>query len=427
MPTPIVTQPIITTAGLIATRDSQGVAVRITHIGLGTASGYEPNKSQTALIAEKLRFPIAYTADVGMNFKQVTIDAIAEQGDPFFYGEIGFFMENGELFAVSSHLGDTAYLSDSISTTLTYSFGLSALPPDSVEFVIDSESAISYKLLEDHVNQYNPHPNSRENLSIDQVILKAGLLPNQSESSQLWNAISLNSFKSNLFVDAGGSTAQVRNLKCANPNTCLPPLVGGDPASNATRNQWVGFCFTMENKTEAAYNNALLTINFKDKNGITVMTTKVHPSISWTPLLGGAWQDCFIASDHTISPRHSFPPFTKVFESGDKSQSVEVSHHRVGGQKLQIFKGIINAESASTTQWNSFTFPVPFASHPTIVCQRIESSSVADGQVTSMMRAAFITVVPSDVAGKGFKYIAFKQNGVRAADPAFCFIAYGYV
>jgi hypothetical protein len=208
MPTPIVTQPIITTAGLIATRDAQGVAVRITHIGLGTASGYEPNKSQTALIAEKLRFPIAYTADVGMNFKQVTIDAIAEQGDPFFYGEIGFFMENGELFAVSSHLGDTAYLSDSISTTLTYSFGLSALPPDSVEFVIDSESAISYKLLEDHVNQYNPHPKAREALEINNAIAKSGqtVQTNIPNPSQLWNAISSARYKSVGTSTAGQTT-----------------------------------------------------------------------------------------------------------------------------------------------------------------------------------------------------------------------------
>ena len=55
--------------------------------------------------------------------------------------------------------------------------------------------------------------------------------------SQLWQAISSNSFNGNLFIDAGGSMAQVRNLKAANPNTYLPPAIGGDPSSLATKTQ----------------------------------------------------------------------------------------------------------------------------------------------------------------------------------------------
>ena len=161
--------------------------------------------------------------------------------------------------------------------------------------------------------------------------------------SQLWQAISSNSFNGNLFIDAGGSMAQVRNLKAANPNTYLPPAIGGDPSSLATKTQWAGFCFTMENAQNAAYNTPV-TINFKDKNGVTVMSTTYAQTLA--PLLsvvGGSYQDCIISNDanNQVQPRYSYPPFTKLFESSDQSQSVETSWQRVAGQKLQIFKGLI--------------------------------------------------------------------------------------
>ncbi|MBY0346411.1 MAG: hypothetical protein K2P98_06055 [Neisseriaceae bacterium] len=244
---------------------------------------------------------------------------------------------------------------------------------------------------------------------------------------QLWQAISANSFNGNLFIEAGGSTAQVRNLKCANPNTYLPTAIGNDPESPSTKAQWAGFCFTMENSKSAAY-GVPVTINFKDKNGVTVMTTNYVEVQS--PLRGGLsseiYQDCVIEPvNYEVQPRFGYQPYNLIYNG--VNQSVERISYRPEGSIIQIFRGVINTVTASNTNWNTFTFPVAFSNNPTIICQRFETNVESAGQVTSMSRAAFLTVSNPDVVGQGFKYVAFYQNGARAPDPAFYIFAFGYV
>lgn len=199
-----------------------------------------------------------------------------------------------------------------------------------------------------------------------------GTSPNQS---QLWQAISANSFNGNVFVDAGGSTAQVRNLQAANPNTYLPLPIDGDPSSLATKNQWIGFCFAMENAQSAAYNTPV-TVNFKDKNGVTIMTTTLATSLLFSPLYGQAgstYIDCVIQNDSTktINARRSHPSFTKI-ASG--TSTLEVDNSRPVGQRFTIASVQYSSNSFSTTSWNTISLPVSFTEIRSVSLQASQGS-----------------------------------------------------
>ena len=243
--------------------------------------------------------------------------------------------------------------------------------------------------------------------------------------SQLWQAISSNSFNGNLFIDAGGSTAQVRNLKAANPNTYLPPAIGGNPASPETKLQWAGFCFTMENAQNAAYDTPV-TINFKDKTGVTVMTTNYgQPLAQLLGVFGGSYQDCFISNDvhHEVQPRYSYPPFTRRFDSN--YQTTEVNNYRPVGQNLTFQTGRITTETSSTTAYNRVFFQVPMTVLHGVFVSKI--SVISDGAIPLDLQGSNIRF--SDFAlnnGNYFDYIAFTPQNTRSSNAQFHWLAYGY-
>jgi|GEM_PF-5530827 len=250
-----------------------------------------------------------------------------------------------------------------------------------------------------------------------------GTSPNPS---QLWQAISSNSFNGNLFIDAGGSTAQVRNLKAANPNTYLPPAIGGDPSSHETKTQWAGFCFTMENAQNAEYNTPV-TINFKDKNGVTVMTTSYgQPLAQLLGIAGGSYQDCFISKigNNEVQPRYSYPPFNKEFEAS-QYQSVEVNNYRPFGKNLTFQTGRINTNSASTTAFNRVFFQRPMTVLIGVFVAKI--SFINSGSVTSETGGSNIRFSDfGDNSASYFDYIIFTPENTRATNAQFHWFAYGY-
>lgn len=161
MPTSTPLQPTITSAGLAAIYNAQntGVEFAISHIAFGTGQ-YVPDGSETALHTEKLRVPIAGGGRISPTQIQVYAIAMATLGNPFFVGEVGFFGDNGAtLLAVYSSTGTPGlFLSDTVSTSVSYALGLAALPANSVTVTIDPSASAALLLLGNHVTAPDPHP-----------------------------------------------------------------------------------------------------------------------------------------------------------------------------------------------------------------------------------------------------------------------------
>ncbi|HHG4777640.1 TPA: phage tail protein [Pseudomonas aeruginosa] len=126
--------PIITTKGLAAVWNAQndGMAAKITHIALGS-NGYTPNKGQLSLQAEKARYPIADGQRV--TDTQIHVTALADDAREFWVKEVGFYLENGTLFAVWSAAEPLAYKSAAVPLLLGFDLALEALPANSVTVV----------------------------------------------------------------------------------------------------------------------------------------------------------------------------------------------------------------------------------------------------------------------------------------------------
>jgi hypothetical protein len=154
-------QPTVTQAGLAAIFNAQstGVEFALTHIAFGTAQ-YVPDGSETALQAEKVRVTIAGGGRISPTQIQIYAIAQAVAGSPFFVGEVGFFGDDGTtLLAVySSTATPNLFLSDTVSTSVSYALGLAALPASSVTVTIDPSASAALLLIGEHVAEADPHP-----------------------------------------------------------------------------------------------------------------------------------------------------------------------------------------------------------------------------------------------------------------------------
>lgn len=113
---------VITDAGIAASinAETQGVEYKITHIAIGL-EGYLPTVDQTELRQEVVRQPLSRAAIVAPG--ELHFEAVFD-GDSAFEGkEIGYFLEDGTLFAVDSRDGEIMSLKRS-NTIITETFEL---------------------------------------------------------------------------------------------------------------------------------------------------------------------------------------------------------------------------------------------------------------------------------------------------------------
>ncbi|MEI6896255.1 MAG: phage tail protein [Psychromonas sp.] len=113
---------IITNAGLDASIDAGnlGVSYKITHIGIGL-NGYIPNIEQTALQNEVIR--CAITRGSIPRPGQLHFETVFDGNEEFEGKEIGYYLEDGTLFAIDSRDGDILSLKHT-NTILTEAFEL---------------------------------------------------------------------------------------------------------------------------------------------------------------------------------------------------------------------------------------------------------------------------------------------------------------
>lgn len=124
--------PVITAAGLKAAIDAAGagLSVQITEIALGDAA-YAPVQGDVAMRAEKARHTISGGSAVGD--RQVHMTALADGVTAFTVREVGFFDQNGVLFALWSHPTQPLVQKEAgVDLIIAFDLVLENLPADSV-------------------------------------------------------------------------------------------------------------------------------------------------------------------------------------------------------------------------------------------------------------------------------------------------------
>nr|WP_238937506.1 phage tail protein [Pseudoalteromonas sp. S16_S37] len=128
-------RPTITTAGLEAVfnSDKNGFQAKINKIGLGTGN-YTPDQSRSALQAEVHRISVASGEDKGN--AQIHMSVIDDTDHNFWVNEVGFYLEDGTLFAVYSNPDKPiAYKSAEVDLLLAFDLVLTGVPADSITVI----------------------------------------------------------------------------------------------------------------------------------------------------------------------------------------------------------------------------------------------------------------------------------------------------
>ncbi len=128
-------KPQITEGGLQAlfNASNNGVQARIKYIALGD-SAYTPTQNQTALRNEKHRLSVASGKRITPT--QIHVNVMDDSDKTFWVRELGFFLEDGTLFAVYAENGKTlAYKSPDVPLLLSFDLALSAVPANSITVI----------------------------------------------------------------------------------------------------------------------------------------------------------------------------------------------------------------------------------------------------------------------------------------------------
>ena len=133
--------PVITEAGFAAAlaAKSGGFAVDITHVAVGSSGYVVPTNgngkaTQAALFGERQRVEIQDAREVGNG--QTDISFVVEGAGDYFIREVGFFLDDGTLFAIASHPTQGLIWKSSISrAAIALELVLEAVGPSSINIV----------------------------------------------------------------------------------------------------------------------------------------------------------------------------------------------------------------------------------------------------------------------------------------------------
>lgn len=133
-------QPIITDAGLTAVWNAYhtGMQCEIAQVALGDES-YTPDKSATQLVNEVLRVDISGGELIDPT--QIHVTALVSGDTEFWVREVGFFFDDGTLFAIWSDPDQAlAYKAEGTDLLLAFDLTLDALPPESVTINLPTQN-----------------------------------------------------------------------------------------------------------------------------------------------------------------------------------------------------------------------------------------------------------------------------------------------
>jgi microcystin-dependent protein len=163
MATPVL-NPKITTAGLAIMPGTNGVAVKLTHIAIGTGKyALDANAgARVALVNEVARFPISSGTNPTPTSVQVGVtitdtDPNGKSPNDLDIGEIGFYAGN-TLWAVWSQANTPLFRkSKQFDVPFAYTFDVSEFPRDSVTVQVTTDVPGMTALINQHEAKSDPH------------------------------------------------------------------------------------------------------------------------------------------------------------------------------------------------------------------------------------------------------------------------------
>lgn len=161
----------ITDAGLAAAYDADlsSVQIKIAEVafGDGGGDGYTPDGTETELVNELARVTVAAYVPLGGGVHKVLAQVqAASLGAEFNCREIGFFLDDGTLFAVWSKGAAAdispaspiiARVSSTLALTVSHTLKLSGVPTGSVTVEVDPDASATLALIAAHENAERPH------------------------------------------------------------------------------------------------------------------------------------------------------------------------------------------------------------------------------------------------------------------------------
>lgn len=163
--------PVLTSAGLaaVAAAHGQGMQVKITHVAVGNG-GFDVRDgddyplpdalAKTELDAEQVRVNVYAGAVTGP--QQIVVEARIDAGAPnFWVKEVGFFLEDGTLFAVwSSATLNLGFRGDLVPWIFRFVLSWTQLPADAVTVIFNGDAAYADMLdrLMSHIVDLEAHP-----------------------------------------------------------------------------------------------------------------------------------------------------------------------------------------------------------------------------------------------------------------------------
>ena len=223
--------PILTDAGLAALQnsDATGIAAKITHVALGDV-GATPIPSVQALQNERLRVA-CFSGGITGN-RQITLTANVAAGTPeFFVKEIGFFLEDGTLFAFWSH-PEQALGYRSQTTPWFFKFVLSWNVAGTVDVVFDTTAVLAC------ISQDTAVLDAK----IRHTIESENITPDAADEAQLTDAIEKKIDEHSPDITAISATSGTVSL---NANTLYKMTISGETtftlpsAVNATKHNQI--------------------------------------------------------------------------------------------------------------------------------------------------------------------------------------------
>ena len=139
-------KPTITSAGLQAliNADNNGLDAQITAVGLGQA-GYTPSNSRTRLSSEVHRIGLHSGKRVASN--QLHLNVIDNSSHEFWVREVGFYLQDGTLFAVySSPDKALAYKATDVDLLLAFDLSIEAASADKINIDVNNDNQLNIML-----------------------------------------------------------------------------------------------------------------------------------------------------------------------------------------------------------------------------------------------------------------------------------------
>ena len=398
----------------IFTQNNLGLQLNLTHLQAGSGQ-YAATGLET-----KLKTPVqAVTlADGGRSADGLSINMLAVlEGDSNFpIGELGLWAGDPSLASsvlvavwsetksqIAAKLGlaagydpNTAYIgfkSSGSAWQFAHTLSIADAGAGVINVTVDPSASVAANLLRNHASETNPHPNSRDTLAINNAIALGGAALNTADTTQLARAISVASLNGATFIDAGGSTATVRNLKPLNPNLVLP--------TNAA--DWEGVTITTTFIVDTPSTN--IAINIYDNSKKLIINKTLSDS---SYLRRGQPFDIYIGSSFALIKNLTY--MIKSYVGGH----LEYDGNRVDGHRWFTFTSAVNVTNASTTNYQPINLPINATYMERPIATSYEAVNAGGFQLD-------YTVIFSDLqSGSQIAYQSY-VNGVRSSRAVFSY------